>query len=216
VDLKLEVVVLPVSDVDRAKQFYQKLKFRLDADFTAEDGLRVVQMTPPGSPCSIIFGKALSTATPGSVEGLHLVVADIEAARTELVANGAEVSAVFHDQGGVFHHAGTAERVAGLAPGRKSYGSFASFSDPDGNGWVMQEIRERLPGRVSVDVPVDDPATTAALLDLLKGAAGAHGVHEKNDLGGVYDENWPQWYAAHMTKALAEAGYRLTRHATQG
>lgn len=215
-DLKLEVLVLPVSDVDRAKQFYQKLQFRLDADFTAKDGLRVVQMTPPGSPCSIIFGKSLSTAQAGSVQGLHLVVSDIEAARTELVAQGADVSAVFHDAGGVFHHAGMEARVNGLAPGRKSYSSFASFSDPDGNGWVMQEIRQRLPGRVSDDAPVDAPSTTAALLDLLKGAAAAHGIHEKNDLGGVYDENWPQWYAEHMTKALEEAGYGLVRSSHSG
>jgi catechol 2,3-dioxygenase-like lactoylglutathione lyase family enzyme len=146
-DLKLEVLVLPVSDVDRAKQFYQQLQFRLDADFVRDESFRVVQLTPPGSPCSIIFGIGLTTAPAGSVQGLHLVVADIEAARAELVARGAEVSEIFHDAGGVFHRAGTAGRVEGLAPGRRSYGSFASFSDPDGNGWVLQEIKERLPGR---------------------------------------------------------------------
>ena len=146
-DLRLEVIVLPVSDVDRAKAFYQALNFRLDADFTAPDGLRVVQMTPPGSPCSIIFGSKLSTAIPGSVEGLHVVVEDIAAARDELLAHGVAVSEIFHDEGGVFHHAGTDKRVPGLAPGRKSYSSFASFSDPDGNGWVLQEIVTRLPGR---------------------------------------------------------------------
>jgi len=146
-DLKLEVIVLPVSDVDRAKAFYQALQFRLDADFVTDKSFRVIQMTPPGSPCSIIFGTGLSTAAPGSVQGLHLVVADIEAARREMVGRGAEVSEIFHDEGGVFHHAGTAKRVPGLAPNRASYGSFASFSDPDGNGWVLQEITQRLPGR---------------------------------------------------------------------
>lgn len=146
-DFKLEVVVLPVTDVDRAKQFYQQLQFRLDADFTAKDGLRVVQLTPPGSLCSIIFGEQLSDAIPGSVEGLQLTVTDIEAARAELISHGALVSEIFHDAGGIFHHAGTAGRVPGLAPGRASYGSFASFSDPDGNGWILQEIQQRLPGR---------------------------------------------------------------------
>jgi catechol 2,3-dioxygenase-like lactoylglutathione lyase family enzyme len=146
-DLKLEVIVLPVSDVDRAKAFYEKLGFRLDADFATGPDFRVVQVTPPESPTSLIFGKGLSNAAPGSVEGLHLVVSDIEAARGELVSRGAEVGEIFHDAGGIFHHAGTAGRVPGLAPGRASYGSFASFSDPDGNGWVLQEIVERLPGR---------------------------------------------------------------------
>lgn len=146
-DLKLEVIVLPVFDVDRAKAFYEQLGFRLDADFSTGPDFRVIQVTPPGSPTSIIFGKGLSNAAPGSVEGLHLVVADIEAARTELVARGAEVSEIFHDAGGVFHHAGTTARVAGLAAERASYGSFASFNDPDGNGFVLQEITERLPGR---------------------------------------------------------------------
>lgn len=146
-DLKLEVIVLPVSDVDRAKAFYENLGFRLDADFSTSADFRVVQMTPPGSAASIIFGKGLNTKAPGSAEGLHLVVSDIEAARAELLGHGAAVSEVFHDAGGIFHHAGTVDRVAGPAPGRASYGSFASFSDPDGNGWVLQEITERLPGR---------------------------------------------------------------------
>jgi catechol 2,3-dioxygenase-like lactoylglutathione lyase family enzyme len=146
-DLKLEVVVLPVSDVDRAKEFYEKLEFRLDADFTVSDDYRVVQLTPPGSAASIIFGTGLTTATPGSTEGLHLVVTDIEAATAELAGIGVEVSDVFHDAGGVFHHAGTAERVSGPDPERRSYASFASFSDPDGNGWILQEIVTRAPGR---------------------------------------------------------------------
>jgi catechol 2,3-dioxygenase-like lactoylglutathione lyase family enzyme len=146
-DLKLEVLVLPVSDVDRAKDFYEKLGFRLDADFVVSDDYRVVQLTPPGSAASIIFGTGLTNATPGSTEGLHLVVTDIEAATAELADLGVEVSEVFHDAGGVFHHAGTAERVSGPDPERRSYASFASFSDPDGNGWIVQEIVTRAPGR---------------------------------------------------------------------
>ncbi|WP_327181584.1 VOC family protein [Streptomyces sp. NBC_01334] len=146
-DMKLEVVVVPVSDVDRAKRFYRTLQWRLDADFTTDEGLRVVQVTPPGSSASVIFGTGLSAAAPGSVEGLHLVVQDIEAARAELVERGVAVSAVFHDAGGVFHRAGTEGRVPGPDPERRSYASFASFSDPDGNDWVLQEITTRLPGR---------------------------------------------------------------------
>ena len=146
-DMKLEVAVLPVADVDRAKDFYQGLGWREDADFTSGPDFRVVQLTPPGSPCSIIIGTGLTTAAPGSAQGLHLVVTDIETARAELANAGVEVSEVFHDAGGVFHHAGTAGRVAGPAPGHQSYGSFASFSDPDGNGWLLQEITTRLPGR---------------------------------------------------------------------
>lgn len=146
-DFKLEVVVIPVTDVDRAMAFYRQLQFRLDADFSGKDGLRVVQLTPPGSECSIIFGDRLSTALPGSVQGLHLVVFDIEAARAELVARGADVSEIFHDAGGIFHHAGTEARIPGLSPDASSYGSFASFSDPDGNGWVLQQIQQRAPGR---------------------------------------------------------------------
>jgi catechol 2,3-dioxygenase-like lactoylglutathione lyase family enzyme len=146
-DMKLEVVVVPVSDVDRAKGFYTGLGWRLDADFTAEDGLRVVQLTPPGSACSVIFGDEVSAAAPGSAEGLHLVVTDIEAAREELAGAGADVSEVFHDAGGVFHHAGREARVTGPDPERRSYASYVSFADPDGNGWIVQEVTERLPGR---------------------------------------------------------------------
>ncbi|MEP6478098.1 MAG: VOC family protein [Rhodoglobus sp.] len=146
-DLKLEVLVLPVSDVDRAKAFYEQLGFRLDADLRVTDGYRVIQLTPPGSPASIIFGEGITEAAPGSVQGLHLVVTDIVAARTELIGKGADVSEIFHEQTGIFHQAGTIGRVAGLDPKRSSYGSFASFSDPDGNGWVLQEIVTRLPGR---------------------------------------------------------------------
>jgi catechol 2,3-dioxygenase-like lactoylglutathione lyase family enzyme len=147
VDMKLEVIVIPVSDVDRALRFYGGLGWRLDADVTTDPGFRVVQLTPPGSGCSIIFGTGVSAAEPGSAQGLHLVVYDIEQARADLIARGVDVSEPFHDAGGVFHHAGDEARVAGLDPKRSSYGSFASFSDPDGNGWVLQEIQVRLPGR---------------------------------------------------------------------
>jgi predicted enzyme related to lactoylglutathione lyase len=146
-DMKLEVVVVPVSDVDKAKGFYQALGWRLDADFVTGEDFRVIQLTPPGSPCSVIFGTGITSATPGSAQGLQLVVTDVEAARTELTKRGADVSEVFHDVGGVFHHAGTAGRVTGPAPEHQSYGSFASFSDPDGNEWFVQEVTERLPGR---------------------------------------------------------------------
>ncbi|MFB9322018.1 VOC family protein [Cryptosporangium minutisporangium] len=146
-DLKLEVVVIPVSDVDKAKDFYTGLGWRLDADFTTDEHFRVIQVTPPGSPASVIFGTGLTTATPGSVQGLHLAVDDIEAAHAELSGLGVGISEVFHDAGGVFHHAGTEGRVPGPDPKRGSYASFASFADPDGNEWVLQEITTRLPGR---------------------------------------------------------------------
>jgi catechol 2,3-dioxygenase-like lactoylglutathione lyase family enzyme len=145
--MKLEVVVLPVSDIDRAKRFYQMLGWRLDADFVISDDLRVLQFTPTGSQPSIIFGTGVSHATPGSAERLVLVVQDIDAARANLVARGVEVSEVFHDKGRGFPHAEATDRVAGPDPERRSYFSFASFSDPDGNGWVLQEITQRLPGR---------------------------------------------------------------------
>jgi catechol 2,3-dioxygenase-like lactoylglutathione lyase family enzyme len=147
VDMKLEVVVVPVSDVDKAKAFYQGLGWRLDADFAKSEDFRVVQLTPPGSPASIIFGTGLTSAAPGSADGLQLVVDDIDTARAELASRGAVVSEVFHDAGGVFHHGGTQGRAAGPAPDHQSYGSFASFSDPDGNGWFVQEVTTRLPGR---------------------------------------------------------------------
>jgi catechol 2,3-dioxygenase-like lactoylglutathione lyase family enzyme len=140
-DMKLEVVVLPVSDVDKAKDFYQTLGFHLDIDHVSSEEFRVAQLTPPGSNCSIIIGVGLTTADPGSVQGLHLGVSDIEAAREELVSRGIDVSEIFHDAGGIFHHAGTTARVPGVMPGRPSKGSFLSFSDPDGNGWLLQEVR---------------------------------------------------------------------------
>src|SRR6476469_2713789 len=147
VDMKLEVVVIPVSDVDEAKEFYERLGWRLDADVVNGDDFRVIQLTPPGSPCSIIFGTGITTAEPGSADGLYLVVDDIEAARAELSEHGVQISDVFHDAGGVFHHAGTTARLPGPDPDRTSYASFASFSDPDGNGWMLQEVTTRLPGR---------------------------------------------------------------------
>ena len=146
-DMRLEVVVLAVSDVDRAKQFYQSLGWRLDADFAADENFRVIQLTPTGSQASVIFGKGLTDATPGSADSLILVVSDVEAARADLVSRGVGVSEIFHDRGGIFHHAGTTGRVSGRDPQGRSYASFASFSDPDGNGWMLQEITQRLPGR---------------------------------------------------------------------
>jgi catechol 2,3-dioxygenase-like lactoylglutathione lyase family enzyme len=146
-EMKLEVVVLAVSDVDRAKDFYAGLGWRLDADLAVEDGYRVVQLTPPGSACSIIFGEGVTAAAPGSAEGLQLSVYDIDAARADLVARGVEASEPFHDATGIFRHAGGAGRVDGPAPEHADYGSFVAFSDPDGNGWLLQEIKTRLPGR---------------------------------------------------------------------
>ena len=146
-DFRLEVVVLPVSDVDRAREFYERLGWRLDADFSTDADFRVVQVTPPGSLGSVIFGTGVTTAEPGAVDGLVLAVDDVEIARAELAGRGVDVSEVFHDAGGVFHHAGTKDRVPGPDPERRSYCSWASFSDPDGNGWMLQEITTRLPGR---------------------------------------------------------------------
>jgi catechol 2,3-dioxygenase-like lactoylglutathione lyase family enzyme len=146
-EMRLEVVVLAVSDVDRAKGFYESLGWRLDADLAVDDGYRVVQLTPPGSACSIIFGTGLTGAAPGSAEGLQLSVYDIDVARADLVARGVDVSEPFHDETGIFHHAGTNGRVGGVAPEHADYGSFVSFADPDGNGWLLQEIKTRLPGR---------------------------------------------------------------------
>jgi catechol 2,3-dioxygenase-like lactoylglutathione lyase family enzyme len=147
VDTKLEVVVVPVSDVDRAENFYKALGWRLDAEYVGSEDFRVVQLTPPGSAWSVIFGTGVTSAEPGSAQGLHLVVGDIEAARAELADQGAEISEVFHDAGGVFHHAGVTGRVGGPDPERRSYASYAAFNDPDGNEWILQEITTRLPGR---------------------------------------------------------------------
>ena len=146
-EFRLEVVVVPVSDADRAKRFYESLGWRSDAEVAVEDGYRLMQFTPPGSGCSIIFGEGVTSAPPGSAQGLHLAVYDIDAARADLVSRGVEVSETFHDSTGVFHHAGTEGRLDGPAADHRDYGSFASFNDPDGNGWVLQEIKTRLPGR---------------------------------------------------------------------
>jgi catechol 2,3-dioxygenase-like lactoylglutathione lyase family enzyme len=146
-EVKLEVIVMPVSDVDRAKRFYEGLGWRLDADLAVDDGYRVVQLTPSGSACSIIFGEGVTSAPPGSFQGLQLTVYDIDEARADLIGRGVDVSEPFHDVTGIFHHAGAEGRVSGPAPEHADYGSFAAFSDPDGNGWLLQEIKTRLPGR---------------------------------------------------------------------
>lgn len=205
-DMKLEIVVLPVADVDRAKSFYgDKLGWRLDADFADGDGFRVIQFTPPGSPTSVIFGKNVTPAAPGSAQGLYLIVSDIEAARSELLGRGVPVGEAFH--GGDNVYAGNDApylfgrvRVAGPDPDRASYRSFASFSDPDGNGWLLQEITARLPGRI--DSGVTSFASAADLKSALWRAALAHGEHEKRE-GGKHDENWPDWYAAYMVAEQA-------------
>jgi catechol 2,3-dioxygenase-like lactoylglutathione lyase family enzyme len=193
VDMKLEVVVIPVSDVERAKRFYGDLGWRLDADFVRGDTFRVVQFTPPGSPSSIHFGMGVTSAVPGSAQGLFLVVSDIEAARAELVARGADVSEVFH------RWVGEAP-VSGVDPARRSYASYATFSDPDGNQWLLQEVTVRLPGRVDADsTTYTSPIELAAAL---RRAAAAHGEHEKRN-GGQYDAGWPDWYAEYMVQEQA-------------
>jgi len=199
VDMKLEIVVIPVSDVDRAKRFYVGLGWRLDADFDNGKDHRVIQFTPPGSGCSVIFGRNVTAAAPGSAQGLYLIVSDIEAARDELLAHGVEISDVFH---AADVYAGTDEpylfgrnRISGPDPEHRTYRSFASFSDPDGNGWLLQEITARLPGRV--DSHSTTFASAADLANAMRRAAAAHGEHEKRS-GGRRDENWPDWYAAYM------------------
>jgi catechol 2,3-dioxygenase-like lactoylglutathione lyase family enzyme len=203
-DMKLEIVVIPVSDVDRAKSFYSNLGWRLDADFAAGDDWRVIQFTPPGSGCSVIFGKNVTAAAPGSAQGLYLIVSDVEAARNELLGRGVKVGEVFHATGDT--HTGTDEpflsgrhRVSGAEPHRGSYRSFASFNDPDGNGWLFQEITSRLPGRVDGETTF---ASSADLATAMRRAAAAHGEHEKRT-GGKHDENWPDWYAAYIVAEQA-------------
>jgi len=186
-DMKLEAVVIPVSDVDRAKRFYGGLGFRLDADFVVGDAFRVVQFTPPGSPCSIHFGTGLTSAAPGSAKGLYLIVSDVEAARAELVERGVDVSEVFH-------RAGPGQPpLPGRDPERRSYVSYASFSDPDGNGWLFQEITVRLPGRVERETTF---SSSAELAKALRRAAAAHGEHERR-VPGKHDD-WPEWYASYL------------------
>jgi catechol 2,3-dioxygenase-like lactoylglutathione lyase family enzyme len=201
VDMKLEAVVIPVSDVDRAKEFYANLGWRLDADFPFDNGFRVVQFTPPGSGCSVQFGTNITSAAPGSARGLYLIVSDIEAARNELASHGANVSEVFHagSPGAQFQPDGTSGRVAGPAPNRASYSSFATFNDPDGNGWLLQEVTTRLPGRV--DSAETAFASANDLASALRRAANAHGQHEKRI--GQADPNWPDWYAEYMVREQA-------------
>ncbi len=209
-DMKLEIVVIPVSDVDRAKEFYGRLGWRLDADYDSGKDFRIIQFTPPGSGCSVIFGKNVTAAAPGSAQGMYLIVSDIQAARADLLGLGVKISEVFHDAGGVY--AGPDEpylfgrlRANGWDPEHRSYRSFASFHDPDGNGWLLQEITARLPGRI-------DPATTtfASATDLasaMRRAEAAHGEHEKRT--GQRDENWPAWYAEYMI--AEQAGKELPK-----
>jgi len=201
VDMKFEVAVIPVSDADRAKEFYGRLGWRLDADFPFDNGFRVVQFTPPGSGCSIQFGTKITSAAPGSAQGLYLVVSDIEAARDELAAHGAEVSEVFHagTPGAQFQPDGMNGRVGGRAPDHASYSSFATFSDPDGNGWLLQEVTTRLPGRIDAAETVF--ASAADLASALRRASAAHGDHEKRI--GKADPDWPDWYAAYMVAEQA-------------
>jgi catechol 2,3-dioxygenase-like lactoylglutathione lyase family enzyme len=199
VDMKFEIVVIPVSDVDRAKEFYGRLGWRLDADYDNGNDFRVTQFTPPGSGCSVIFGKNVTAAAPGSAQGLYLIVADIAAARDHLLRRGVKVSEVFHGAGDVY--SGPDEpylfgrvRVNGPDPEHRSYRSFASFSDPDGNGWLFQELTTRLPGRI--DATATAFASANDLASAFRRAAAAHGEHEKRT--GAADPNWPDWYAAYM------------------
>jgi catechol 2,3-dioxygenase-like lactoylglutathione lyase family enzyme len=209
VDLKLEAVVIPVSDVDLAKKFYANLGWRLDADFPFDNGFCVVQFTPPGSGCSVQFGAKITPATPGSAHGLYLIVSDIEAARNQLIARGAAVSEVFHSAtpGAQFQADGAPSRVSGLAPNRitgpapnhASYSSFATFSDPDGNTWLLQEVTTRLPGRV--DSAATSFASATDLANALRRAEAAHGEHEKRI--GAADPNWPDWYSSYFVAEQA-------------
>ena len=207
VDMKFEAVVIPFSNVDRAKDFYSGLGWRLDADFRFDNGFRIVQFTPPGSACSVQFGTNLTSAAPGSAQGLYLVVSDIETARNELVALGVAASSVFHagTPGAQFQPDGTRGRVSGPSPDHTTYGSFATFNDPDGNTWLLQEITTRLPGRI--DTGKTTFASARDLAGALKRAEAAHGEHEKRF--GAADPNWPDWYAAYMV--AEQAGTELPK-----
>jgi catechol 2,3-dioxygenase-like lactoylglutathione lyase family enzyme len=203
VDLKLEVAVIPVADADRSKEFYSGLGWRLDADFSFDNGFRVVQFTPPGSLCSIQFGTRITAAAPGSAHGLYLIVSDIDAGRAELIDRGAKVSDVFHAgaPGAQLQPDDTSDRVIGTDPDHKSYNTFATFEDPDGNSWLLQEITDRLPGRVDPDVT--QFSSVGDLASALRRAAAAHGEHEK--LIGKADPDWPDWYATFMVAEYAGA-----------
>ena len=193
-NMKLEVVVIPVSDVDRAKRFYGGLGWRLDADFIVGEEFRVVQFTPRGSPCSVHFGTGILSAVPGSTRGLYLVVSDIQSARAELIDRGVDVSEVFH-------RAGPGQPpLSGLDPARRSYFSYATFSDPDGNEWLLQEVTTRFPGRI--DSNATSFASASDLASAMRRASIAHGEHETRT-GGQRDENWPDWYAAYMVAEQA-------------
>jgi catechol 2,3-dioxygenase-like lactoylglutathione lyase family enzyme len=212
-DMKLEVVVIPVSDVDRAKRFYESLGWRLDADFAAGDDWRLIQMTPPGSPCSVMFGKGFTPAAPGSVQGTFLVVDDLEAARAKLIGHNVNVSEVFHFDNSLLRATGTQGRVPGSDPEGRSYLSFASFSDPDGNGWLLQQVTTRLPGRgLSSDVPT--------LIDLLQEAEKGHGHYEAT----APKHHWSSWYGAYIVArergqtpdaAAADAALQVERSAAR-
>jgi catechol 2,3-dioxygenase-like lactoylglutathione lyase family enzyme len=201
VDLKLEAVVIPVADADRSKEFYGRLGWRLDADFAFDNGFRVVQFTPPGSGCSVQFGTQITTAAPGSAQGLYLIVSDVKAACAQLTARGAQVGDVFHpgSPGAQFEPGAGDGRASGPAPDGQSYSSFATFKDPDGNTWLLQEITTRLPGRV--DAATTSYSSVADLSAAMRAASVAHGEHEKRI--GQADENWPDWYAAYMVAAQA-------------
>jgi catechol 2,3-dioxygenase-like lactoylglutathione lyase family enzyme len=205
VDLKLEVVVIPVSDIDRAKEFYSKLGWRLDADFRFDNGFRGIQFTPPGSACSVQFGTNMTSAAPGSAQGLYLIASDIQAARDELTGRGVEVSEVFHagTPGAQFQSDDKSDRVNRPAPDRASYRSFATFSDPDGNGWLLQEVTTRLPDRMNAAETAF--VSTEDLASALRRAEAAHGEHEKRT--GQRDADWPEWYAAYM--AAEQTGEEL-------
>lgn len=201
VDLKFEIVVIPVSDVDRAKEFYARLGWRFDIDSGSNKDYRLVQFTPPGSACSIIFGKNVTAAAPGSVQGLYLIVSDIEVARKELLGLGVEVSDAFHGDVGVYD--GPDEpflfgrrRISGPDPDRTSYRSYASFQDPDGNRWLLQEVTTRLPGHM--DPTVTNFVSVNDLAGALRRAAAAHGRHEERI--GQADKNWSDWYAEYMVR----------------
>jgi len=203
IDLKLEAIVIPVSDVDRAKDFYGLLGWRLDADFPFDNGFRVVQFTPPGSGCSVQFGTKITSATPGSAQSLYLIVTNIEAARDQLIAHDAKVSNVFHagTPGAQFEPVGANGRIDEAAPDRASYSSFVTFNDVDGNGWLLQEVTTRLPGRIN---PVETVfISIGELATALRRAAAAHGQHEERI--GHADMNWPDWYAEYMVREQSGA-----------
>ena len=208
-DMKFEIVVIPVSNADRAKAFYAKLGWRLDADYDSGKGFRVIQFTPPGSACSVIFGQNVTPAAPGSAQGLYLIVSDLQATRKNLLDRGVQVSDVFHNAG---VYTGKDEtylfgsvRVSGPDPEHRSYRSFASFKDPDGNGWLLQEITTRLPGRI--DAAVTTFASANDLANAMRRAEAAHGEHEKRI--GTADPNWPDWYARYMV--AEQAGTELPK-----